>query len=160
MFCQTKAFLALVTVICLIQSFQWYAVKQKQPVYKNTVKMYGRLFFSFFWRLLKIIGDFSSLSTQLFLGTDEALPSQICHTLKRNVRLLLRLSSGNQSQPLSLGVSETFFFWHNSREIALHREQEIILTSSLSVGTLCKNRHAWAQLKCRLPCKSYVTISW
>lgn len=50
---KTKMFLALVTVICLIQSFRQHTVKEKQPVYNNKVKMYVRLlillFLKAFW---------------------------------------------------------------------------------------------------------------
>lgn len=74
---KTKMFLALVTVICLIQSFRQHTAKEKQPVYNNKVKMYVRLFRPFSQRPLRIIGEpiNLSLSRQLLLFTDADLTS-------------------------------------------------------------------------------------
>lgn len=154
-----KMFLALVTVICLIQSFQQQTIKEKQPVYNNKVKMWFRRFILFFWRPLNITGESAGLSPQVspFYAAASRHRYELdfltpphkrawCQSFTTTISKV-HLSPGNQPQPLSLCVSQTF--QHNGWEIALHREQEIILTSSLSVGTLCK-KHAWAQLKCSM----------
>lgn len=119
------------------------------------MKVYVRLLY-FFEGLFKITGEptepfSSSLSTQLLLGTDADVwtrPRADCSTSQSPPGLVFSLSLGNQPQPLRL--------LNLCGELALHREQEIILTSSFSVGTLCKNHHAWAHVPCFLPCKSYM----
>lgn len=159
MFCQTKAFLALVTVIYLIQSFQWYAAKQKQPVYNNKVKMYVRLFV-LFWRLFENYWWlFKSFYTAVSRHQWSLAFSNLPHT---EVQCQISLESKPRkpapaSKPRCL--LNLFFFFDTTvekslcienRRLSFHRHFQLAHYVKISM-----HGHNW-NVPCCLPCKSYV----
>lgn len=157
----TKMFLALVTVICFIQSFQ-RQIKEKQSVYNNKGKKCMSGFSYFFLKAFEkywwIYRPFdSSLSTQLLPGTDADLtpPHTECDDSHSPPGLDFSLNPEKPaSKPLCLlnlfdtTVEKSLCI--ENRRLSLHHHFQLAHYVKISM-----HGHNW-NVSCFLPCKSYM----